>query len=107
REGGDEAFLAARQPLEHRDRGVDAELQRVQIAPDEGDRRVETQHNAPSLPGERPERRSLSTARPSGADQGTFAPPLTLITSPTTKLDSGEARNTYAGACSTGWPVPP
>ena len=26
--------------------------------------------------------------------QGTFAPPLTLMTSPTTKLDSGEARNT-------------
>lgn len=25
---------------------------------------------------------------------GTFAPPLTLITSPTTKLDSGEARKT-------------
>ena len=26
--------------------------------------------------------------------QGTFAPPLTLMTSPTTKLDSGDARNT-------------
>ncbi|GMA89653.1 hypothetical protein GCM10025869_01820 [Homoserinibacter gongjuensis] len=50
-EGGDEAFLAARQPLEHRDRRVDAELQGVQIAPDEGDRRVETQHHVPSLPG--------------------------------------------------------
>ena len=38
---------------------------------------------------------------------GTFAPPLTLMTSPTTKLDSGEARKTYAGACSTGWLVRP
>ena len=34
-------------------------------------------------------------ARPAAeVGYGTFAPPLTLITSPTTKLDSGEARKT-------------
>src|SRR5690606_5237205 len=91
REGGDEPFLAAGEFLEHRDRRVDAELQGVQIAPDEGDRRVETQHHVPSLPGERPERRSLSTAV---RGYGTFAPPFTLITSSMTKLVSGKARNT-------------
>lgn len=32
--------------------------------------------------------------RVNDVDYGTFAPPLTLITSPTTKLDSGEARKT-------------
>src|SRR5688500_14515866 len=38
---------------------------------------------------------------------GVGLPPLTLSVSPMTKLDSADARNTYAGASSAGWPARP